>query len=260
MKLAVIIPAAGASTRYGAKDKLAEDLGGRPLLLRTVEFFTKREDVAEIVVAGPVETFESFKERFGPSLAFHGVKITAGGATRGESVRNALKLVTDSIEYVAVHDAARPAVSEDLFNDLLLACSEFDAVVPALPIHGTVKRTEATSEKITEDDKVVESILGASSQPSVEACKVLETIDRTNLWEMQTPQFFLLSLLKRGYEKDSALYCTDDAQVVENLGEPVYLIRGDSRNIKVTTQEEYQLVKAILGVKGKIERAAHKQF
>jgi 2-C-methyl-D-erythritol 4-phosphate cytidylyltransferase len=260
MKLAVIIPAGGTSTRFGEKDKLFEDVGGRPLLIRTVEFFTKREDVSEIVVAGPADTFESFKERFGPSLAFHGVKIIPGGPTRGESVRNALQLVSDSIEFVAVHDAARPALSEDLFDRLLLACSEFVAVVPGLPIYGTVKRAEGTSEKITKKDAVVESILGASSQPSVDACKVLETIDRTNLWEMQTPQCFSLSLLKRGYAQDSALHCTDEAQVIENLGEPVYLIKGDSRNIKVTTQEDYQLVKAILGAKGKAERPAHKRF
>ncbi len=260
MKLAVLIPAGGASTRFGAKDKLSEDVGGRPLLLRTVEFFTKREDVTEIIVAGPADNFESFKERFGPSLAFHGVKIIVGGKTRGASVRNALNRVSDSIDFVAVHDAARPALTENLFDDLLLACSEYDAVVPALPLHGTIKRAESTTQKITEDDAVVESILGASSQPSVEASKVLETIDRTNLWEMQTPQIFTLSLLKRGYEKDSALHCTDDAQVIENLGEPVYLIKGDSRNIKVTTKEDYRLVKAILGVKGKAERPAHKRF
>ena len=94
MKIAVIIAAGGSSARFGTRDKLAEDLGGRPLLLRTVEFFTKREDVQEIVVVGPATDFEDFKERFGPALSFHGVKIVSGGATRTQSVSNGLDIVS----------------------------------------------------------------------------------------------------------------------------------------------------------------------
>ena len=79
MKIGVIIPAAGASSRYGSRDKLAEDLGGRPLLLRTVEFFTKREDVTEIIVAGPKEqSLMIFKIDLVLHLSFHGVTIVKG--------------------------------------------------------------------------------------------------------------------------------------------------------------------------------------
>ena len=260
MNIAVIIPAAGKSNRFGSKDKLAEDLGGRPLLLRTVEFFTKREDVQEIIVAGPENDFPAFQERFGPSLAFHAVIIAKGGSTRSITVKNALSKVSETIDIVVVHDAARPAITNALFDALLVACATFPAVAPALPINGTLKRTRSKAESVVDEDAIADSILGADSQTSIKAFKVEETVDRSTLREIQTPQCFELSLLKRAYSKDDIENCTDDAQVVEKIGEAVYLINGDSRNIKVTTLEDFKLVKAILGLKGKTERPAHKRF
>ncbi len=260
MKLAVIIPAAGGSTRFGTKDKLAEDLGGRPLLLRTVEFFTKREDVSQIVVAAPQQSFQDFTEKFGPSLSFHGVTIVEGGATRSDSVKHALNSIAENTTLVAVHDAARPAINNELFDRLLLASKEFSAVAAGLPINGTVKRVEANSATIADEDAIADSILGTSSQSTVDAFQICETIDRAGLWEMQTPQCFELSLLKRAYAQEGVESCTDDSQVVEKTGEPVYVVGGDSRNIKVTTPEDLHLLKAILGVKGAPKRPAHKRF
>lgn len=261
LTIGVIIPAAGTSKRFGKKDKLAEDFGGRPLLLRTVEFFTKREEVIEIIVAGPPATIDEFKEKFGPALSFHGVKIVEGGETdRWESVREALKHISDKPDRIAIHDAARPAVSNTLFDRLLLASGSFDAVAAALPISGTVKRVEIQTATVGDDDDIADSILGASTQAMVTAHLVKETIDRTQLWELQTPQMFNQTLLRRGYAQENLSGVTDDAEVIEKLGEPVHLIEGDNRNIKVTTQEDLQLVKAILGIKGEKARPAHKRF
>jgi len=260
MKVTVIIPAAGESTRFGARDKLAEDLGGRPLLLRTVEFFTKREDVHEILVAGPCNSFEVFKERFGPALSFHGVSIVKGGSTRSQSVKNTLDIVSEDTTLVVVHDAARPAITSWLFDKLLLASKEFSAVAAALPISGTVKRVEESSATVADEDAIADSILGSDCQATVHAFQITETVNRSGLWEMQTPQCFELSLLKRAFAQEDIDSCTDDAQVVEKLGERVYVVEGDSRNIKVTTPEDFKLVKAILGVKGAQERPAHKRF
>ena len=260
MNIAVIIPAAGQSTRYGSRDKLAEDLGGRPLLLRTVEFFTKREDVSGIVVAGPSQNIDEFKERFGPALAFHGVQIVTGGSNRCESVANALKYISDDVDCIAVHDAARPAITNDLFDELLIAFSSFPAIAAALQIKGTVKRVVEAATNVHDEDAIADSILGSETQATVHAYKIAETIDRTSLWEMQTPQLFEPSLLKRGYAQGDLNDCTDDAQVIEKLGEPVHLINGDSRNIKVTTPNDYKLVKSILGVRGERERPIHKRF
>lgn len=260
MKLAVIIPAGGRSSRFGEKDKLAEDLGGRALLLRTVEFFTKREDVHQIIVAGPAIDFDIFKEKFGPSLSFHGVCIIQGGATdRWESVQNALVAVADEIDFIAVHDAARPAVTNTVFDNLLLAAKHFKAVALALPIRGTLKRSESDATNIGDKDAIADSILGTSTQSTVHAYEVIQTVDRTNLWELQTPQIFTADLLRRAYKNDVS-DCTDDAQAVEKLGEAVHLIQGDSRNIKVTTETDLHVIRAILGLKGEQGRSAHKSF
>ncbi len=261
MKLAVVIPAGGKSTRFGTKDKLAEDIGGRALLLRTVEFFTKREDVSEIIVAGPADNVELFTEKFGPSLSFHGVKIVSGGSIdRWESVQNALAEISDNVERILVHDAARPALFPELVDRLLLASATFDAVALALPIRGTVKRTSGKATVVGDEDAIADSILGESTQSKVNSFEVIETVNRAHLWELQTPQIFDSSLLRRAYAQSDLAGCTDDAQVVEKLGEPVHLIEGDSRNIKVTTPADLSLIRSILGIRGEQERPAHKRF
>ena len=260
MKLAIIIPAAGSSSRFGTRDKLAENIGGRPLLLRTVEFFTKHEEVKEIIVAGPKKNFEEFEDRFGPALSFHGVTIVQGGSSRCDSVSNALQKVSENIDRIVIHDAARPALFNKLFDALLLVSKEFLAVAAALPITGTIKRVDPSSISIGDEDAIADSILGASTQSKVVAHLVLETVDRSNLWELQTPQIFEPSLLRRAYSQSNLQECTDDAQVIEKLGEPVRLVEGDSRNIKVTTPSDLKLIRSILGIRGEQERPAHKRF
>ncbi len=261
LTIGVIIPAAGHSERFGKKDKLAEDFGGRPLLLRTVEFFTKREEVKEIVVVAPPTSLESFKEKFGPSLSFHGVLVVPGSEVdRWESVKLALQSISDKVDRIAVHDAARPALSDDLFDRLLLASKTLDAVAAALPISGTVKRVHATPTSIGDQDIIADAILGESTQAKVTAYSVEETISRDRLWELQTPQIFEPLLLRRAYEHGDLSGVTDDAEVIEKLGEPIHLIEGDSRNIKVTTPDDLINVKAMLGIKGERARSVHKRF
>jgi 2-C-methyl-D-erythritol 4-phosphate cytidylyltransferase len=260
MKIAVIIPAAGKSTRYGEKDKLAEDLGGRPLLLRTVEFFTKREEITQIIVVGPVDTFNDFKERFGPALSFHDVLIVEGGTNRSDSVKNGLKMVEDGIDRIAVHDAARPALTNALFESVLLASKELDAVAAATRITGTVKRTKATKQTIGDDNDIADAIFAGAGKSSVDAFEVEQTLDRSGLWELQTPQIFEPTLLQRAYDQTKGVETTDDAHLVEELGEVVHLVQGESRNIKVTTKSDLTLVKAILGVKVTQERTPNKRF
>ncbi|MBI70101.1 MAG: hypothetical protein CMJ38_08980 [Phycisphaerae bacterium] len=259
--IGVIIPAAGSSTRFGQKDKLAEDIGGRPLLIRTVEFFTKCEAVRDIVVAGPPEHFDDFKEKFAPTLSFHGVRIVEGDAqSRALSVLNALSAMSPDVTHIAVHDAARPAVNTELFERLILASRECLAVVPAIPLNDTVKRADASNVTVSDDDAIADSILGDDTKQTVDTHRVTETVDREGLFAIQTPQLFEADLLRRAYQQDSLDECTDDASVVEKLGEPVYLVEGDSRNIKVTRFQDLKLIKAIMGIREPSERSAHKRF
>lgn len=259
--IGIIIPAAGSSTRFGERDKLSESVGGRPLLIRTVEFFTKRDEVREIVVAGPPNDFEAFNEKFAPTLSFHGVKIVEGDAhSRAQSVANAINAISNSVSHIAVHDAARPAVSNELFDRLLLASRACKAVVPATPLNDTVKRVQPSEVSVSDDDAIADSILGDDTKQKVDTHKVVETLDREGLYAIQTPQLFDAELLRDAYSQSGIDSCTDDASVVEKLGEPVYLVDGDSRNIKVTRFQDIKLIKAIMGIKEQSERPAHKRF
>lgn len=262
MNISVIIAAAGTSRRFGEQDKLAQDMGGRAMLLRTVEAFTKRDEVRSIIVAGPPDDFDAFRDKYGATLGFHGAKIVKGGAVdRWESVRNALAAVPDDATHVAVHDAARPGVNTKLLDRVFAAARTLDAVIPAMAIAGTVKRVSAEVVEVNEDeDAVADLILGESSRRTISTRTVQTTVDRTDMVEVQTPQVFEVGLLRRAYAQDDLSGATDDASLVERLGELVHVVDGESANIKVTTQADLILMRAILGVKPPAERPAHKQF
>lgn len=265
MNVCVVIPAAGGSTRFGV-DKLGQDLGGRALLLRTVELFTKRDEVKSIIVAAPPDSFDEFRERHGATLGFHGVQIVEGGRIeRWETVRNALAAVPAEATHVAIHDAARPSTPSELIDRVFEAARLFDAVIPGVPIHATVKRVSAEGESAIEADPIADLILGDpnpgdGAKPTRQARAVVETVDRRNLVAIQTPQVFTAALLRRAYAQAALDGATDDAQVVERLGERVMVIDGDPRNIKVTTPADLELVRAILRLPPPSERPVHKRF
>lgn len=270
VKLAVIIAAGGSSSRFGmGQDKLAQDLGGRPMLLRTVEIFVKREEVKCIVVAGPGDTeerFEEFRGKYGAQLAFHGAKVVRGGKKeRWETVKAGLEAVEwDKCTHVAVHDAARPVVSDELLDRLIEAAGLHAAVIPTLPIHATIKRVSEETVAAAEHDPIAARILGDDivEERSAKARKVKETVDRRSLHEAQTPQIFTAELIRRAYSVESGKLqgVTDDAMAVERLGETVHAVNGDPMNIKVTTGADLRLVRAVLGVSGPKERPVHKRF
>jgi len=265
MNVCVIIPAAGRSERFGDADKLAQDLGGRPLLIRTVELFAAREDVGAVIVAGPPgEAFAAFRERYGAVLGFHGATLVEGGTrARWETVRNALAAAPDDATHVAVHDAARPGASKALIDRVFEAAQALGAVIPAVPVSSTVKRLggEVTDAKAEDDgDAIADLILGDDTRTTVPARPVIETIDRTGLVEVQTPQVFRLDLLRRAYAQADLEGATDDASLVERLGETVHAVEGDPVNIKVTTRGDLQLMRAILKVPPPAERPVHKRF
>jgi 2-C-methyl-D-erythritol 4-phosphate cytidylyltransferase len=263
MNVGVIIAAAGHGTRFGPSQKLDQDVGGRPLLLRTVELFAKRDEVRTIVVAAPPDRIDEFKSKYGPSLGFHGASITAGGREfRWETVRNALEDIPEECTHIAVHDAARPSVSKELLDRLFEAARSLPAVVPAVRITATVKRLSPETIDVAqrEGDVLAEAILGEAGRPSLSASAIVETVDREGLVEVQTPQVFEAGLLRRAYAQEDLAGATDDASLVERLGEPVHAVEGDVTNVKITTPGDLKLVRALLGVRPPAERAAHKRF
>ena len=264
MRIAVILTAAGASTRYteagGVRHKLDEDLGDRPVLHRAVELFASRDDVATIIVAGPHDeaAFAEFRERHGAKLGFLGVKLCRGGRVhRWESVKAALGEVDESCTHVAVHDAARPCTPTDLIDRVFEAGRRFDAVIPGVPLADTVRRLAPEAE--AEDSDPLDAILGGGGRTNAEIRSVSEEIPRDGLVLVQTPQLFARSLLLRAYSQGE-LDSTDDAGLVAKLGEPIRVVAGDARNLKITLPPDVELARSIMKLGPPRERPSHQRF
>jgi 2-C-methyl-D-erythritol 4-phosphate cytidylyltransferase len=247
-RVGVVIPAAGRSTRFGLGDKISQDVGGRTMLLRSVELFARRDDVGAIVVAAPPDSLDEFRERWGTQLGFHGARIVAGGTVeRWETVRNSLAAVPEECTHVAVHDAARPAATEELIARVFDAARVHDAVIPGDPVTSTLKRVSDETIDAEEADAVADLILGEISESTkIKGRRVVGTVPRERLVAVQTPQVFRAELLRRAYAQPDLDGATDDAMLVERLGAEVIVVDGDPRNVKVTTQADLALVRALL--------------
>jgi 2-C-methyl-D-erythritol 4-phosphate cytidylyltransferase len=233
VKVSVIIPAAGASERFGGRTKkIFERLKDRPVFVRSIELFVNRGDVCQLQLVVAAEDMETMKERYAANIGFMGVQVVVGGASRTDSVRNALAKVCDEAEFVCVHDAVRPCVSPLWVDEVFAAAEKTGAAILACPVRGTLKR------------------VGAGRQ-------IQRTVDREDLWEAQTPQVFAKELLRRAYEQADGP-AGDDAALVEALGEPVTVVRGDPRNVKITTRSDLSLAAAVVNSlpKPKLEKRA----
>jgi 2-C-methyl-D-erythritol 4-phosphate cytidylyltransferase len=259
--IGLIVAAAGTSTRFGA-DKLGQDLGGRPLLLRSVELFTKRDEVRSIVVAAPPERLQEFRDRFGAQLSFHGATIVAGGTIdRWETIRNALQAVPADVTHIAVHDAARPAASEALIARVFDAARRHPAVIPGLSVADTLKRVDEQAVEAEPEDAVADLILGEHADASKAKGRFVQsTVDRRHLVAVQTPQVFRADLLRRAYAQKDLSQVTDDASLVERLGEKVLVVEGEFRNLKVTVPDDLKSIRLLMGIEAPEGRAVHKRF
>jgi 2-C-methyl-D-erythritol 4-phosphate cytidylyltransferase len=221
---AVIFPAAGRSSRFRDKEKKPfVNLDGRAVWLRSVEQFVARSDVVQCLIVINAEDEEMFRRRYGANLAFMNIQIVKGGAERFDSVANALAQVRSEVEYVAVHDAVRPCVTEALIQNVFAAAQATGAAIAAVTVADTVKQADAQK-------------------------RITATVPRQGLWLAQTPQVFRRDWLTDAYARRQQLGTgiTDDAQLVEALGQPVQVVEGEVTNIKITTRADLILAGAIL--------------
>jgi len=221
-KVAVIVPAAGAGKRFGGNVKKPfAKIDDRPVFIRSIELFINRPDVCQTILAVAPDDHDVVKQKYAANLMFMGIRLVKGGATRWASVRAALDAVDDAADLVCVHDAVRPCVLDSWIDAVFKKAAETGAAILAAPLSGTIKR--------------------ASNG------RVGETVPREGLYEAQTPQVFRKDLLRRAYaEMPDDFQPTDDAQVVERLGEPVAIVPADRRNIKITEPGDLALARAIL--------------
>ena len=215
---AVILPAAGKSSRFHDKHykKPFIPLGERAVWLHAAEKFLNRDDVKQVLVIISPEDREDFHMRFGANVAIMGVEVVEGGAERSDSVRNALARVRDDIDFVAVHDAARPCIANEWIDEVFAAAQETGAAILGIPVASTLKRVAA--------DQTIEA-----------------TVPRANVWEAQTPQVFRRDWLVEAYAKAGREPATDDAELVQRIGHRVKIVLGSPINLKITTKDDLRL-------------------
>lgn len=234
IRIGFIIVAGGSGLRMGAGiPKQFLPLGGRPVLLRTMEAIAAAVPEAETVVVLPaahIGTLHELCERFGCTVRY---RATAGGASRFESVEAGLKALPDDCSLIAVHDGVRPLVTADMIRRGLDCARTNRTAVPVIPVTDTIR--EVTAE-------------GSS-----------HTIDRSKLRAVQTPQIFDGELLRRAYRDAAAMNdksrFTDDASVVEDFGTVISLYEGSRENLKLTTPADMTIAEAILSLHEGSQRA-----
>lgn len=219
---AVILPAAGRSLRYGGGSKLAERLGDTTVLGLAAAAFLGRADVRQVVVAtNDVDGAQTLLPRDGR------IVFAPGGATRAESVRAALDRVGHEVEFVAVHDAARPLVSPALIDRVFAMVRERGAAGPATAVVQTVKVAQGPLPAVVE-----------------------QTLARSTLWAMQTPQGMRTADLRRAFERCPVPWdqVTDDLQLLELAGMMSVLVAGEESNLKLTFPQDLELARHYLGL------------
>ena len=218
--VAVILLAAGRSERMGGEDKLWADLHGEPVLAWSLRALARLEGVGGTVVVAPSARFETLRA-FVDYADLGPMRLVEGGPRRQDSVAAGIAVAPEARWYL-VHDAARPLVSREMAARVLAAARKHGAAVPVVPVNDTIKR--------------------------VEDGRVVETVDRTPLRAVQTPQAFAAHLLQRAHAEVRA-DATDDASMLERLGIPVATVEGEPTNLKVTTPADLAVARALLAAR-----------
>ena len=225
--VSVIFPAAGQGKRMQAgMNKVFMSLGDVPILVRTLIKFSQCEAVDQLViVVAPYET-ELVRNFLGKIPNLKPWQVVAGGTERQYSVMNGIMATPADSQIILVHDAARPLVSNDTILEVINKAQTQGAAIAAVPAKNTIKVCEYG--------------------------KVTDTPDRNLLWEVQTPQGFQRELLLKAYRQavNTNFLGTDDASLVEKAGYPVYLVKSDYANIKITTPEDIVIAEALIQAEG----------
>ena len=223
MSNTAVILAAGLGKRMQAgHNKQFIEICEQSVLTHTLTVFAKIPEIAKIVLvvrAGEEDTCQNMI----PEIAENKTVLAIGGKERQDSVHNGIRAITWECEYILIHDGARPLVTEEVIRRTLLAAQNSGAAICAVPVKDTIKQADSDGN-------------------------VLATIPRESLWAAQTPQVFRADLIRRAYENAYVHnhYGTDDASLVEYLGEKIKIVTGDYENIKITTPEDIPTAEQIL--------------
>lgn len=223
VRVGVVVPAAGRGTRFGGdRPKALVSLRGRPLLVYSLETFEQVDEVESVAVAVPADAVEVVRTLVREAGFSKVAAVVPGGEDRQASVASALAALPPGPQWVVVHDGVRPLVTVDLVRAVLDAARAEGAASLALPMEETVKRAEGG--------------------------RVRSTLDRSDLYRVQTPQAFRRDVLEDAHEEAAreGFRGTDDAVLVERLGHTVRLVPGSPLNLKVTVPEDLVVAEALL--------------
>jgi len=215
-----VIVAAGSASRMGGIDKVMAALGGEPMIARTVRAFQQCGAIADIVIVTRPDLIRPISALCAQMDKVR--MVVAGGQSRQESVALGLNALPKGVELAAVHDGARPLITDAVIDRTVRAANSYGAAAPAVPVKDTIK--------------VVRGGL------------VTDTPDRASLQAVQTPQVFDFDLLRGALKKAAAdaAAVTDDCSAVERLGMAVKIVEGDERNLKVTTPMDLKIAEMLL--------------
>ncbi len=209
------------------------ELGGRPVLIHTVSAFYNCEGISRIVVAAGPDHLELTRDLLDHYFSDRvKIRVVAGGERRQDSVQRGLESLDDDYAVVLVHDGARPLVSRDLIARCYNAVVDHGAVVAAVPVKDTLKREDGQG-------------------------RVAATVERSGLWQAQTPQGASRKLLENAYRFNAGEDVTDEASLFENAGIPVHIVVGEETNIKVTRKEDLTLAASIVAGRQPATRIGH---
>lgn len=217
MHFSAIITAGGSSQRFGNTNKLLEKVHSKEVIRHTVEAFLAVSEICEIIICANISIAEQLKEIFKEESK---IRIIEGGETRQQSVFNGLK-ACKNCDFVLIHDGARPMITTDIIKKAIKMVQEKHALTVVTKTIDTIKQVD-------------------------ENLKIIKTIDRSSLYNTQTPQAFEYNLIKAAHKKLEGQNFTDDAGMLEYLGHDVYILEGDYKNIKITTQNDINVASTYL--------------
>lgn len=230
MKISVILPAAGLGLRL--KSNIAKPLNlinGEPIIIHALRKLDSHPLIDEIIVVFNSKNISELKGL----IEQKGIKkikdIVEGGATRKDSVKNALRHLSVDTDLVLIHDGVRPFLEQKIITNVIDGALKYGAAVVGVPVKSTIKKVKLTNLEVD------------------------STLNRDEVWEIQTPQVFKKDLIIEAYDNSDGIEALDDAFLVERLGHRVALVEGSYFNIKITTPEDLVLAQAIY----KINKANH---